>query len=190
MQRMRLLLCATLVMFFLTSHPAFANKYQETINIYSNSQIVRPYFNSAYGYAIFPLVGKGGFILGASYGKGRVYRQGQLVGEATLAKASVGAQLGGQAFSEIIFFQNQAAFEQFTNTKFVFEASASAVAIVAGAQAKAGPDGSTASKSLNTASADQAGSGYRNGMATFIHIKGGLMYEAAIGGQSFEYKAL
>ncbi len=190
MQRMRFLLCVTLILVFLTSSGAMANQYQETVNIYSNSPVVRPYFNTAYGYAIFPLVGKGGFIIGASYGKGRVYRQGQLVGEATLAKASIGAQLGGQAFSEIIFFENQAAFERFTSTKFIFEASASAVAIVAGAQAKAGPDGSTASKSLNTATADQTGSGYRNGMATFIHIKGGLMYEASIGGQSFEYKAL
>lgn len=190
MQRMRFLLCATLIMFFLTSQGAFANQYQDTINIYSNSPIVRPFFSSCYGYAVFPLVGKGGFIVGATYGKGRVYRQGQLIGEAAMAKASIGAQLGGQAFSEIIFFQNQAAFDRFTSGKFVFEASASAVAIVAGAQAKAGPDGTTASKSLNTEKADQAGSGYRNGMATFVHIKGGLMYEATIGGQSFDYKPL
>ena len=190
MQRMRFLLCATLVMFMLSSNCAFANQYQETINIYSNSETVRPYFSSAYGYAVFPLVGKGGFIIGASYGKGRVYQGNQLMGEATLAKATIGAQLGGQAFSEIIFFQNQAAFERFTQPNFVFEASASAVAIVAGAQAKAGPEGASASKSLTTKESKQLTSGYRNGMAAFIHIKGGLMYEATIGGQSFDYKPL
>lgn len=191
MKRMRLTLCATvfiLAIGFLQG--AYADPYQETINTYANSPTVRPFLSSAYGYAVFPLVGKGGFIIGATYGKGMVYRQGQLTGEAILAKASIGAQLGGQAFSEIIFFQDQAAYERFTTGQFVFEASASAVAIVAGAQAKAGSDGATASKSLTKAAADQISGGYRNGMAVFVHIKGGLMYEAAIGGQSFQFKPL
>ncbi len=190
-KQLRFSLGATLVILLIGFlQTAQANQYQETINTYANSPEVRPYFSSAYGYAVFPLVGKGGFVIGATYGKGMVYRQGQLTGEAVLAKASIGAQLGGQAFSEIIFFENQAAYERFTTGQFVFEASASAVAIIAGAQAKIGTDGATASKSLSKDAAEQVSAGYRNGMAVFVHIKGGLMYEAAIGGQSFQFRPL
>ena len=169
---------------------ANADDYSETINIYKSSPTVQPFFDSAYGYAVFPLVGKGGFVIGGSFGKGLVFRQGQVSGETALIKATFGAQLGGQAFSEVIFFQDQRAYEEFTRGDFEFDATASAVAIVVGAQAKAGTGGATASASTSPAEGMQFSAGYRKGMAAFVHIKGGLMYEATIGGQTFNFKPL
>lgn len=191
MQRLRLLEFIILFMLVVCfGQSAYASQYQETINTFANSPTVSPYLSSAYGYAVFPLIGKGGFVIGASYGKGAVYRQGKMTGESTLVKATIGFQLGGQAFSEMIFFKDKAAYDRFTSGQFAFDASASAVVIVAGAQAQAGTDGATASVSTNPSKAEQANAGYVNGMAVFVHIKGGLMYEAAIGGQSFQFKPL
>ncbi len=167
-----------------------ASDYQETINTFANSPAVKPFFNSSYGYAVFPIVGKGGFVIGASYGKGTVFRQGQVTGTSTLAKATIGFQLGGQAFSEMIFFKDKEAYDRFTRGQFAFDASASAVVITAGAQAKAGTDGVTASASASSSKTGQTNAGYLNGMAIFVHIKGGLMYEAAIGGQTFQFSPL
>jgi len=172
------------------NHSVFADGYAETIDTYQSSPTVKPFFESAYGYAVYPLVGKGGFVVGASYGKGLVYRGGKVTGESSLIKASIGAQLGGQAFSEMVFFQDQRAYEEFTSGNFEFDATASAVGIVVGAQAKAGSEGATASTSTNTVEAQQYTAGYRKGMAVFVHIKGGLMYEASIGGQTFTFKPM
>jgi lipid-binding SYLF domain-containing protein len=102
---------------------------------------------------------------------------------------SIGFQLGGQAFSEIIFFQDKRAYDEFTGGNFEFDASASAVAITAGVQVKAGTEGATAGASAGPATGAQAETSYRKGMVVFVHAKGGLMYEAAIGGQKFSYKA-
>ena len=81
----------------------FADDYSHTISVYKQSDSVRPFFKDCYGYAVFPLVGKGGIMIGAAFGKGQVYQQGKLSGTVTLTKMSVGFQLGGQSFSEIIF---------------------------------------------------------------------------------------
>jgi len=170
------------------SHTAFAEDFSKTIEIYKKSPVVQPFFKSAYGYAVFPTIGKGGFVIGGAYGKGQVYRDGKVSGETTMVKATIGFQLGGQAFSEMIFFQDQRAYEEFTSGDFEFDATASAVAITAGAQAKAGSEGATASASAGPATGEQYSAGYRKGMAVFVHIKGGLMYEATIGGQKFEFK--
>jgi len=177
----------TVVLGFIS--PALAaDDYSKTVEIYKDSPTVQPFFKSSYGYAVFPLVGKGGFVVGGSFGKGLVFRGDKVTGETALIKASIGAQLGGQAFSEIIFFQDERAYKDFTSGDFEFDATASAVAIVAGAQAKAGTEGATASTSTSTADAQQFSAGYRKGMAVFMHIKGGLMYEASIGGQTFTFK--
>ncbi|MEJ2038728.1 MAG: lipid-binding SYLF domain-containing protein [Desulfosarcinaceae bacterium] len=172
------------------AHTALADNYTDIIDMYKKSPVVAPHFKNAYGYAVFPTVGKGGFIIGGAYGTGRVYRDGKVTGEARLINASIGFQLGGQAFSEIIFFQDKRAYDAFTSGSFEFDASASAVAITAGAQARAGTEGSTASASAGPATARQAGGGYHNGMAVFVQVKGGLMYEAAIGGQKFSFEPL
>ena len=105
-----------------------------------------------------------------------------------LFKATIGFQLGGQAFSQIIFFKDKRAYNDFTSGEFEFDAAASVVVITAGAQAKAGTEGATAGASAGPATGVQADTNYRKGMAVFVHTKGGLMYEAAIGGQKFSYK--
>jgi len=168
---------------------AYADKFTDTIEVYKKSEVVQPFFNSAYGYAVFPTIGKGGIGIGGAYGTGQVYQGGKVTGTASLVKVSVGWQWGGQAFSQIIFFQDKRAYDDFTSGNFEFDATASAVAITAGAQAKAGTEGSTAGASAGPATGKQAKkASYQKGMAVFIHTKGGLMYEASIGGQKFTFK--
>jgi len=166
---------------------AQADDYSQTIEVFKKSGTVQPFFQNAYGYAVFPAVGKGGLGIGGAYGKGGVYQGGKVTGTATLLALSIGFQAGGQAFSEIIFFQDKRAYDDFTSGSFEFDAQASAVAITAGAQASAGTQGATAGASAGPDSGQQAGTGYRKGMAVFVQAKGGLMYEAAIGGQKFDF---
>ena len=167
-----------------------ADQYTDTIKLFQKSEAVQPFFKSAYGYAVFPTIGKGGFVVGGSFGKGRVYRQGVLTGESSLVKLSVGFQAGGQALSEIIFFEDERAYNEFTGGEFAFDATASAVAITAGAQAKAGTKGVTAGASAGPSTGEQAKTAYHKGMAVFVHAKGGLMYEASIGGQKFKFSQI
>jgi len=167
--------------------PVYADSYSEAIGVFKASPVVKPYFKSAYGYAVFPTVGKGGIGIGGAFGKGRVYRRGVVTGTVSLAKVTIGLQLGGQAFSEIIFFKDKRAYRDFTKGQFEFDAAASAVAITAGAQARTSTEGASASAGLWGAG-NQAKSKYRKGMAVFTFAKGGLMYEASIGGQKFTFQ--
>ena len=170
------------------SDAAYADKFSDTIEIYKKSEAVQPFFKNAYGYAVFPTIGKAGIVIGGSYGAGQVYQGGKVIGETSLIKGTIGFQLGGQAFSEMIFFEDKRAYDEFTSGNFEFDASASAVAITAGAQAKAGTEGATASASAGPATGKQAKASYHKGMAVFVHTKGGLMYEASLGGQKFTFK--
>jgi lipid-binding SYLF domain-containing protein len=124
-------------------------------------------FETAHGYAIFPSVGKGAIGIGGAHGNGYVYEQGRLIGHTTLTQVTVGFQFGGQAYREVIFFKDKTALDDFTRGNFEFSAQATAVAITAGA------------------SADLA---YNGGVAIVTMAKGGLMYEASVGGQKFSYK--
>jgi lipid-binding SYLF domain-containing protein len=146
------------------------------------------FFGKSYGYAVFPTIGKGGFVVGGAHGKGRVYAQGAYVGDTAMTQLTVGAQLGGQAYSQIVFFENKSAFDEFTSGNFEFSAQAAAVAITAGASVQAGTTGPSATASGTRDHAKYRGRYYR-GMAVFTVAKGGLMYEATIGGQKFEYSA-
>ena len=166
--------------------PMFADSCASAINVFKKAEAVQPFFDDCYGYAVFPTVGKAGIVVGGAYGQGRVYRNGLITGTATVTKITLGFQLGGQAFSEIIFFQDKRAYDEFTNGSYEFDASISAVVVTAGAQAKAGSDGGTAGASAGPATGIQAQTGYYKGVAVFIHAKAGLMYEAAIGGQKFD----
>jgi lipid-binding SYLF domain-containing protein len=177
------------VLVFMLSGLALADKYTDTIEVYKKSEAVQPFFKSAYGYVVFPTIGKGGLGIGGAYGKGQVYRGGKVTGEASLVKLSIGWQAGGQAFSQMIFLEDKRAYDEFTSGNFEFDASASAVAITAGVEAKAGTEGATASASAGPATGAQAKTSYHKGMAVFTHAKGGLMYEASIGGQKFSFKA-
>ena len=166
------------------------DQYSRTIELFKSSPAAKKFFDTAYGYAVLPVVGKGGVGVGGSFGKGKVYRGGKLKGRVTMAKISIGFQLGGQAFSEIIFFQDKRAYEEFTSGTFEFDAMASAVAITAGAQAKAGTTGKSAGVSAGPATGKQLAGKYVKGMAVFVHVQGGLMYEASIGGQAFSFEKM
>jgi lipid-binding SYLF domain-containing protein len=172
----------------LSTVPAFADKYTDTIDVFKAAGESSHFFKSAYGYAVFPTVGKGGIGVGGARGKGRVYANGAHVGDTTMTQLTVGFQLGGQAYSQIIFFQDKRAFDEFTGGNFEFGAQASAVAITAGASAGASTTGSSAGASGGKKDATTVGTYYK-GMAVFTVAKGGLMYEASIGGQKFSYKA-
>ena len=184
-----IILLTTVMAALAVSNPVLADQFTDTIDIFKKSQAVQPFFKNAYGYAVFPTVGKAGIGIGGAYGKGQVYQGGTVTGEAKLFKATIGFQLGGQAFSEIIFFKDKRAYDEFTGGSFEFDAAASAVAITAGVQAKAGTEGATAGASAGPATGKQAKTSYHKGMIVFVHTKAGLMYEAAIGGQKFSFKA-
>lgn len=173
----------------LVALPAHADEYSDTIAIFKNAGASSHYFKMAYGYAVFPTIGKGGIGIGGARGTGHVYAHDKYVGDTTMTQLTVGLQLGGQAYSQIIFFEDERSFKEFTSGNFEFGAQASAVAITASASASAGTAGGSAGASGGKKDATTAGRYYK-GMAVFTVAKGGLMYEAAIGGQKFSYKAL
>ena len=149
-------------------NPELVKDSKEALNkMIQKSPKLATFKNKAYGYAVFPKVTKAGIGIGAAAGRGIVFKNHQVVGSSSLKQASIGLQLGGQQYSEVIFFENSKSFEHFTNGKLKFDAQASAVAITEGA------------------SIDAA---YHEGVAVFTRTKGGLMYEASIGGQHFKYK--
>lgn len=166
----------------------FADSHANAIAAFKASPAVMPFFETAYGYAVFPTVGKGGLFVGAAYGKGKVFRGDTATGTATLIKMSIGYQVGGQAFREIVFFEDQRAYDEFTRGTFEFDANASAVAVTAGLQAKAGSMGASAGASVLPSTAKQVETSYYKGMAVFIQTMGGLMLEAAVGGQTISFE--
>jgi lipid-binding SYLF domain-containing protein len=187
MTRLSLIL-PTVLSALLMAGPAAADNYQSTIEVFRNAGQSAAFFDDAYGYAVFPTIGKGGLGIGAARGKGRVYVGGTAVGETTMTQLSIGLQAGGQAFSQIIFFEDERALDDFTSGNFEFGANASAVAITAGASATAGSTGASAGASGGQNDAATAAAGYYRGMAIFTVTKGGLMYEASISGQNFSYE--
>jgi lipid-binding SYLF domain-containing protein len=159
----------------------------ETIGAFQSNATTGAYFGSAYGYAIFPTIGKGGIGIGAAHGSGQTYVGDSVTGFTSMTQVTIGLQLGGQAYSQVIFFENKTAYDNFTSGNFEFDAQASAIAITASAQASAGTTGSSASAGTGGSAGKQAGATYRKGMQTFVIGKGGLMYEASIGGQKFKF---
>lgn len=127
------------------------------------------WFEQAAGYAVFPRVGKGGIGIGGARGKGLLIQGDRTLGRVTLTQVTVGFQLGGQVYAEYIFFRDQTALEDFQRGNFELGAQVSAVAVTAGASADAD---------------------YSKGVAVFTIAEGGLMYEASVGGQKFNYKDL
>lgn len=184
----RLFLLLSLVL-WLPAAPAWADEYADTIKIFRNAGQSAEFFKTAYGYAVFPTIAKGGVGVGAAYGTGRVYERGRHVGNTSMTQVSLGLQLGGQAYRQIIFFEDEEAFRRFTSGNFEFGAEASAVAITLGASAKATSTGTSAGASAGQRDATTAGK-YHRGMAVFTVAKGGLMYEAVVAGQKFSYEKL
>jgi lipid-binding SYLF domain-containing protein len=132
-----------------------------------NDSSLRNFIANSAGYAVFPTIGKGAAGVGGAYGKGDVYQAGIAVGSCDMTQVTIGLQLGGQGYTEIIVFQTPAAVENFKNGNFRFDAQATAVALKSGAGANAR---------------------FANGVAVFTMDEAGLMYEAAIGGQKFSYQ--
>jgi lipid-binding SYLF domain-containing protein len=128
---------------------------------------IAKFFSSAAGYAVFPSIGKGAIGVGGAHGDGELLVGGNALGECSMTQITIGLQLGGQAYTEIIFFETQKALNDFQKGDFEFAAQVSAVALKAGASADAK---------------------YASGVAVFTVAKGGLMYEASVGGQKFSYK--
>jgi len=126
---------------------------------------IAKFLSSAVGYAVIPSVGKGAVGVGGAAGNGTLYKEGSAVAEVKMTQITVGFQFGGQAYSEIIFFEDSAAYSRFVDKNYEFAAQVSAVALTAGA------------------SADAA---YKDGVQIFTMAKGGLMYEASVGGQKFK----
>lgn len=180
-----MLCAAALLCISSLSHASSDPDTEAALNKFKQAPQTWPFFHSSYGYAIFPSVGKGGFWIGGAYGSGTAYRGNTITGYAKLYQVSIGLQFGGQAYSEIIFFQDKRAYDRFTSGSFELDAQASAVAITEGAQAKAGTTGVNASAGNNYVNAS-----YVNGVAIFTLAKGGLMLEAAIAGQKFDYEPI
>jgi lipid-binding SYLF domain-containing protein len=185
--RARLPLSGLALLLVITSTPARADSYSDALQVFHKAGESSKYFDHCYGYALFPTIGKGGIGVGGAHGSGRVYEHGERVGEAAMTQVTVGWQLGGQAYSQIIFFQDKRAFDEFTSGHFEFGAQATAIAITASASAQATSGGTGAGASATEHDAVTASS-YQKGMAVFTVAKGGLMYEATIGGQRFSYK--
>jgi lipid-binding SYLF domain-containing protein len=175
--------------FFALVGPARADDYSDTVTLFKNAGQSASFFSNSYGYAVFPTIGKGGLVVGGAHGEGRVYVKGKHVGDTSMSQVSVGFQAGGQAFSEIIFFEDQKTFEEFSAGNFEFSADAGAVVITASASGSASTTGTSGTASAGKKDADTVGK-YRKGTAVFTIAKGGLMYEAAIAGQKFKYKAV
>jgi lipid-binding SYLF domain-containing protein len=165
--------------------------YSRTIENFKKIEVVAPFFDTAHGYAVFPTIGKGGLGIGGSGGRGQVYRQGQVIGFTSTGEISIGFQAGGQAYGQIIFFENEEALTQFTGGNFEFGASAEAIAVQAKAEASASTEGTGAAASASkTSKKATAGARYQDGAAVFTMAKGGLMYAATIAGQKYGYTSL
>jgi lipid-binding SYLF domain-containing protein len=165
---------------------AHAGRDTDTANLFRNANQSAGYFSGSYGYAVFPTIGKGGLGIGAAHGSGDVYANGQRLGRVTMNQLSVGLQAGGEAYSEIIFFRDKPALDDFTSGNFEFSADAGAIVITASADASVGTTGADAGASAGKNDAAAAGE-YKHGMAVFTIAKGGLMYNVTVAGQKFSY---
>lgn len=141
---------------------------KETVSLFREKDpSMTKFFDKSYGYAVFSSVAKGAVGVGGAHGKGLLFHKGEAQGVTSLTQVTVGLQLGGQVYSEIIFFEDASHYNDFTAGKFELSAQATAVAAAAGVSANAS---------------------YKNGVAIFTVARGGLMYEASVGGQKFGYK--
>ena len=171
MARVTLVSSLLVISLFLAASPALGQEDVPPViaKVKEKDPGMEKIFSDAVGYAVYPSVGKGGLGIGGAHGNGWVYEGGELIGKSSLTQVTIGLQFGGQAYSEIVFFQTRQALDNFKEGKLKLDAQASAIAITA------------------RASADLA---YRNGVAIVTMAKGGLMYEASVGGQKFSFKPI
>jgi hypothetical protein len=162
--------------------------FSPSIEVFRSIPGVKPFFDSSYGYAVWKTIARGGLGIGAATGMGQVYVDQQVVGFSRLIDISIGFQAGGQAYKQVIFFENQAAFDKFARGNFEFSAQASAVAVTAGAQATSGTQGSLATASAGDPVTASTAGGYQDGLRVFTMATGGLMYQATIAGQKYSFR--
>jgi lipid-binding SYLF domain-containing protein len=167
---------------------ANAGRDGDTVALFHKSDQSSEFFTKSYGYAVFPNVLKGGAGIGAAHGTGNLYAGGHRLGHVTMNQVSIGAQLGGEDYSEIIFFRDKEALDDFTSGNFEFSADAGAIAITAAADVSVGTTGLDTSASGDKKKADTS-SAFNHGMAVFTIAKGGLMYNVTVAGQKFSYSA-
>ena len=147
-----------------------AKETSEAIELFkSTDSDMAKWFANSTGYAVFPSVTKGAIGIGAAHGTGEVFEKDKLIGSVSLTQVTIGFQLGGQEYAEVIFFENKETLDQFKNSKLAMSAQVSAVAAAEGASSDAK---------------------YQQGVAVFTIAKGGLMFEASVGGQKFKFKPL
>jgi len=179
-------LAALLALAGTTAHAAASvEKCQAAFNKFKALGNVPQLLAETYGYAVLPTIGKGGIGIGGAGGTGCVFSGGQHTGNVSMGQVTIGFQLGGQSYSQLILFKNKDTYNEFTQGKFEFGADATAVALTYGAQAGATTKGASAS-----AGDTKGKAAWKRGMAVYTIAKGGLMYEASIGGQKFNFKPL
>jgi lipid-binding SYLF domain-containing protein len=161
------LICLTAGSIFAERDQRLKETSEDALELFKETDSrMEDWFKDAYGYVIFPNVGKAGIGIGGAHGKGEVYEEGEFIGEARLSQGSIGFQLGVQVYSEVIFFNKKENLQNFKESRFALSAQVSAVAAAEGAAANAK---------------------YEHGVAVFTVAKGGLMYEASVGGQKFKF---
>lgn len=164
----------------------WASPYTDTVGLFKNGGESARFFDHCYGYAVFPTIGKAGLVVGGAHGSGRVYVHGLYVGNTSMNQLSAGFQAGGQAYSQIVFFEDRRAFDEFAKGNFEFGADVNAVAITAAAGGSVGTTGASVEASGGMKDAVTAGRYYK-GLAVFTIVKGGAMYQATVAGQKFSY---
>lgn len=182
-----LILATTLVAYASTAASAHSKTAAclETLAKFKELGNVSELLAEAYGFAVLPTIGKGGLGIGGAGGGGCVFADGRQTGTVKMGQLTIGFQLGGQAYSQLVLVKHPDIYKEFTNGNFEFGADATAVALNYGASATANTQGSSAS------AGDTKGvGGWKRGMAIFTLAKGGLMYEASVGGQKYAFKPL
>ncbi len=184
--RAKLLLVVFLSLIGTTAQAAASlEKCKETLGKFRQLGNVPELLAESYGYAVLPTIGKGGIGIGGAGGTGCVFAGGKHTGKVSMGQITIGWQLGGQAYSQIILFKNADVYNDFIKGQFEFGVDATAVALTYGAAAGASTKGASAS-----AGDTKATGSWKRGMAVFTLAKGGLMYEASIGGQKFNFTPL
>jgi len=152
----------------LASRDLLSMQVEEAVRLFQmRDPTIQTYFDTSYAYAVLPKVTKGAVFLGGAYGRGEVFARGVKVGYCSMSQASMGFSFGGQYFREIIFFQDKAAFDRFTMEDFTLAAQVTAVALTSGSASR---------------------SDYHYGVAIFVVPDQGLMVDASVGGQKFQYE--
>lgn len=169
---------------------ANVNSIEATIDQFKSDPSIKPYFDNAYAYVVFPNVVKGGIIIGFGEGSGKMYKQGSYTGDVVLTNFSLGAQFGAQSYKQVIFIENKRAYQNFVANGVTLNANASAAFATLGANAQAGSGGVSASSSTGDVAANtdpKMKGAYSNSIATFVLTKAGVMFQATLGGETFEF---